>query len=92
MEYQNLLDNTRNRLTKFRANNWVEINDDKRGRYNTNSLIKFETSMLKSCLCDYSDAYILGSGTITVPNRRTAANPNNNRNVVIKNCPYLLNA
>ena len=48
--------------------------------------------MLKSCLCDYSDAYILVSGTITVPNRRTAANPNNNRNVVIKNCPYLLNA
>ena len=28
-------------------------------------IVKFETSMLKSCLCDYSDAYILFSRTIT---------------------------
>ena len=27
---------------------------------------KFKTSMLKSNLCDYSDAYILMSGTITI--------------------------
>ena len=40
MEYQktiNLLDNTQiNHL------NWVEINDDARGMYNTNSKIKFK--------------------------------------------------
>ena len=40
MEYQkaiNLLDNTQiNHL------NWVEINDDTRGMYNTNSKIKFK--------------------------------------------------
>ena len=34
--------------------------------YNTNSQIKFKTSMLRSSLCDYSDAYILVSGTIIV--------------------------
>ena len=28
--------------------------------------IKFKTSMLRSRLCDYSDAYILASGTITI--------------------------
>ena len=33
---------------------------------NTNSQIKFKTSMLKPCLCDYSDTYILVSGTVTV--------------------------
>ena len=33
---------------------------------NTNSQIKFKTSMLKPCLCDYSDTYILASGTVTV--------------------------
>ena len=58
MEYQkiiNLLDNTPNQPTKF----WVEINDDSRGTRNTNSQIKFKTSMLRSSLCDYSDAYNL---------------------------------
>ena len=62
MEYQtiiNLLDNTPNQPTKFRKKNWVEINDDARGMYNTNIQIKFKTSMLKSSLCDYSDVYIL---------------------------------
>ena len=42
---------------------WVEIKDDTRGTYNTNSQIKFKTSMLKSSLCDYSDTYIVVSGT-----------------------------
>ena len=50
MEYQkiiNLLDNTQNQPSKFRTKNWVGINDDSRGRYNTKSQIKFKTSMLK---------------------------------------------
>ena len=42
--------------------------------------------MLKSSLCDYSDVYILLSGTITVENTGTAAVVNNRRNVIIKNC------
>ena len=61
MEYQkimNLLDNTPNQITKFRTKNWVEINDDLCGTYNTNSQIKFKNSMLRSSLCAYSDAYI----------------------------------
>ena len=69
MEYQeiiNLLDNTPNQPTKFRTKNWVEINDESHGMYNTNSQIKFKTSMLRSNLCDYSDAYILVKGTISV--------------------------
>ena len=62
MEYQklmNLLVNTSNQLSKFRTKNWVEINDESRETYNTNSQIKFKNKMLKSSLCDYSDAYIL---------------------------------
>ena len=64
MEYRkiiNLLDNAPNRSTKFKTKDWVEINDDTRGMYNTNSQFKFKTSMLKSGLCDYSDTYILVS-------------------------------
>ena len=44
MEYQkiiNLLDNTPIQPTKFRTKNWVEINNDAGGTYNTNSEIKF---------------------------------------------------
>ena len=51
---------------RFRMKNWVGRNDDARGTYNTNSQTKFKTPVLKSILCDYSDAYILVSGTITV--------------------------
>ena len=62
MEYQkiiNLLDNTSNQLSKFRTKNWIEVNDESRGVYNTNSDIRFKTTMLKSSLCDYSDVYVL---------------------------------
>ena len=59
MEYQkiaNLIDYASNQHSKFRTKNWVEINDESRGTYNVNSQIKFKTTMLKSSLCDYSDA------------------------------------
>ena len=70
MEYQkiaNLLDdNKSNQPFKFKTKNWVEINDESRRTYNVNSQIKFKTIMLKSSLCDYSDAYIFFKGTITI--------------------------
>ena len=72
MEYQkiaNLIDDTSNKPSKFRTKSWVEINDESRGTYNVTSQIKFKTTMLKSSLCDYSDAYILVKGTITINGR-----------------------
>ena len=71
MDYQkipNLLKDGSNKLSKFRTRNWVEINDEARGTYSHNKQIKFKTSMLRSSLCDYSDAYILVNGDITVNN------------------------
>ena len=65
MEYQKIikfLDNTPNQPTKFRTKNRVEINDDSCKAHNTNSQIKFNTSMFRSSLYDYSDAYIPVSG------------------------------
>ena len=84
MEYQkiiNLLDNTPNQPNKFRTKNWVEINYESCGTYNTNSQIKFKTSMLRLSLCDYSDEYILVSGTVTVA-ALAAGGANNNIQVV----------
>ena len=59
--------------------------------YNTNSQIKFKTSMLRSSLGDYCDAYILVSATITVPITAAAADPNNRKNIIIKNCTPFTN-
>ena len=49
--------------------------------------------MLKSSLCDYSDAYILVKGTITVNNTAAAdADANNiNKKVIFKNCAPFTN-
>ena len=38
--------------------NWVEINDNLRGMYDSDSQIKFKTSMLKSNLCNYRHIYL----------------------------------
>ena len=57
MEYQkiiNLLDDTPNELSKFRTRNWVEINDESRGKCDSSN-IKFKTSIIRSNLSDYSD-------------------------------------
>ena len=56
--------------------------------YNANSQIKFKTTMLKSSLCDYSDAYILVKGTTAVNNAASVdANANNtDEKIVFKNC------
>ena len=61
-----MIDDTSNQPSKFRSKDWVEINDESRETYNVNSQIKFKTTMLKSSLCDYSDAYILVIGRITI--------------------------
>ena len=92
MEFQkiaNLLDNASNQPSKFRTRNWVEINDQSRGTYAGNS-VKFKTTILRSNLCDYADAYILVKGIITITGRENdvAARKADERNkgVIFKNC------
>ena len=66
--------------SKFSARNWVEINDEERGAYSHNKQIKFKTSMLRSTLCDYGDAYILVKGNITVNHTAADVAAANNTN------------
>ena len=70
-----------------RAKNWVEIIDDPRGRYNTNSQIKFKTTILNSSLYNQSDTYILVEGTILIESVLSpVVNPSNNdKKVAFKN-------
>ena len=93
MEYQkiiNLLDNILNQLSKFKTKNWIDINDQSRAVYNNNNGIRFKTTMLKPSLCDYSDAYILVKGTITITGAGgdAAARQADERDkgVIFKNC------
>ena len=92
MAYQkiaNLIDDASNQPSKFRTKNWVEVNAESRGTHNTNSQIKFKTTMLKSSLCDYSDANILVKGTSTVNNTAAEGADANNINkkvILFKNC------
>ena len=62
MGYQKIINS--NQQTKFWTKNWIEINDDARGTYSTNSQSKFKTLILKSSLSDYSDTYTILSGTL----------------------------
>ena len=101
MQYQkiaNLLDNevalsASNKSSKFRTRNWVEINDDLRRGYSPNKHIRFNTAILGSSLCDYSDAYILVKRNITVSNTADtgAAANNTNKKAVFKNCAPFTN-
>ena len=53
--------------------------------------LDLKTSMLRSIVCDCSNSYILVSANVTVPNTRAAANPNNRKNIIIKNCAPFTN-
>ena len=53
-------------VSKFVTIKWIEVNDLSSGQYSVNKNIRFKTSMLISDLSDYSDAYIVVKGTITV--------------------------
>ena len=88
-----MLNDASNKPSKFRTRNWVEINYDIRGAYSPDKLIRFKTAMLRSSLCDYSDAYILVKGNITVNNTAAggAAANNTNKKVIFKNCAPFTN-
>ena len=64
--------------------------EESRGAYNVGSSIKFKTTMLKSSLCDYSDAYILVKGKITITGAGADAaarqTDERNKGVAFKNC------
>ena len=76
-----MLNDASNKPSKFRTRNWFEINDDIRGAYSPNKKIRFKIAMLRSSLCDYSDAWILVKVNITINNTAAAAGGANERNI-----------
>ena len=71
----NLLNDSSNEKSNFAIKKWYVIDSQTTtGKYKQSGTIKFETETIKSSLCDYSDAFILVTGNITV-------NPINDTNV-----------
>ena len=78
----NLLNDSSNEESKFSTKKWYVIDiQTAKGKYKQGDTIKFETETIKSSLCNYSDAFILVTGNITV----TA---NDDTDVAFKNCAY----
>ena len=85
MEFQKIvtfLDTTDNKdLPTFVTKKWIEVYDQSEGNYNVTKEIRIKTSMLRSDLCEFSDAYIAVKGNITVTKKTFTADdidaPNN---------------
>ena len=75
-------------LSKFVTKKWIEVYDQSEGKYDVNKEIRIKTSMLRSDLCDFSGAYIVVKGTITVKNPNNAKR---NKAVTFKNNAPLIN-
>ena len=71
-------DNENEVLSKFVTREYVRINSLP-NTYNENKSNRFKTPMLRPSLCDYSDAYILVKGTITITAPGVNSDANNIR-------------
>ena len=80
----NLLGDDDNQFSKFATIKWDVVNDQNNTEYGegdeNGSTIKFETKVIKSSICDYSDVYILVTGDIT------ATGSTNDTRVAFKSC------
>ena len=79
----NFLDTTSDNkdLATFVTKKWIEVYDQSEGNYNVNKEIRIKTSVLRSDLCDFSDAYIVVKGNSFVTKKTFTADdidaPNN---------------
>ena len=93
MEFQkilNFLDTTSgdNDLPRFITKKWIEVYAQSEGNYNVNKEIRIKISMLRSDLCDYSDAYLVVKGDITLEGDNDANK--RNKNLAFKNnAPFI---
>ena len=92
MEFQKIVNffstNYDENLLTFITKKWVEVYDQSEKKYSPNKEIKIKTSMLRYGLCDYSGAYIVVKGDITLEVDDDANKQN--KNVEFKNnAPFI---
>ena len=84
----NLLGPAYDKVPKFITKKWIEVQSQSGNTYNASKPRRFKTSMLRSDLCNYSDAYVWIKGKVTV------TDPNNNANfdrrlMLKNNAPFI---
>ena len=92
MEYQkitNLLGNIPDKVPRFITKKWIEVHHQSEETCNTNKQIRFKTSMLRSDLCDYSDAYIVVKGIVTVSADERDRDEMNRQVILKNNAPFI---
>ena len=92
MEYQkitNLLGNMPDKVPRFITKKWIKVHDQSGEIYNTNTQIRFKTSMLRSDLRDYSDAYIVVKGIVTVSADERDRDEMNRQVILKNNAPFI---
>ena len=65
-------------LPRFVTKKWIEVYDQSEKNYSSNKEIRIKTSILRSDLCDFSDAYIVVEGDITLEGDNDANKKNKN--------------
>ena len=93
MEFQkiaNFLDTTSDDkdLPRFVTKKWIEVYDQSEKNYSPNKEIRIKMSMLRSNLCNFSDAYIVVEGDITLEGDNDA-NKRNKNLTFKKNAPFI---
>ena len=67
-------------VSKLVTIKWIEINNLSGGQFSVEKNVRFKTSILRSDLCDYSDAYIVVKGRISVTGNNNANKRNKKLN------------
>ena len=75
-------------MSRFVTKKWLEVCDQFEENYNVDKEIRIKTSMPRADLCDYSDAYIVVKGDITLEGDDAA--DKQNKNLAFKNnAPFI---
>ena len=87
----NLLDTTSDDkdFPRFVTKKWIEVYDQSEKNYSLNKEIRIKTSMLRSDLCNYSDAYVVVKGEITLEGDNDGNKQN--KNLTFKNNSPFIN-
>ena len=94
MEYKkitNLIDILLDNMLRFITKKWVEVHDQSgsaEDRYKPSKQIRFKTSMLRSDLCDFSDADIVVKVTLTKAANRDFIDVRNRFLALKNNAPF----
>ena len=95
MDYQkitNLLGNMPDKVPRFITKKWIEVHDQSgtaEDRYKPSKQIRLKTSMLRSDLCNYSDAYIVVEGVVTVSAEERDGDEMNRDFALKNNAPFI---